>query len=224
MILVSLKIMVRKYSSEIYSSSFNNLPVLARFVEPVGRCALALQLAIGVWQQTAPAIRMLTTDKSFGAAICQFNGLSSLVLIKQQLLCMIPEKIMVYLKLSCLVLSCTWWRYPQLAFQRSAGALSAVSYTKFVCSKVPVGVWMSFNLTVKCRLSIAAVPWAGRAPSPDCGSRCVSSQKCVGWEILHPSAEGLWEWGTGSLLITGSNWLLLSEGAPNVKTKRQSLS
>lgn len=117
MILVSLKIMVRKYSSGIYSSSFNNFPVLAWFVEPVGRCAFALQLTIGVWQQTAPAIWMLTTDKSFGAAICQFNSLSSLVLIKLQLLCMIPEKIMVYLKPSCLVLSCTWWRYPQLVFQ-----------------------------------------------------------------------------------------------------------
>jgi len=48
MILVSLKIMVRKYSSVVYSSTFNNFAVLGwfGFVEPRGKCALALQLAI----------------------------------------------------------------------------------------------------------------------------------------------------------------------------------
>lgn len=40
-------------------------------------------------------------------------------------------------------------------FQHSAGALSAISYAKFVCNKVPFGVWMNLNLLVKCKLSIA---------------------------------------------------------------------
>ena len=165
MILVSLKIMVRKYSSVVYSSTFNNFAVLGwfGFVEPRGKCALALQLAIWVWQQTPPAIWMLTTDKSFGIAICQCNGLSSLVLIKQQLLCMIPEKIMFYLKLSCLVLSLTCWRHQQLLSQHSAGGVSAISYAELVFSKAPVGIGMSLYLLVRCKLSLAleaaAVPW-----------------------------------------------------------------
>lgn len=100
----------------IHSSTFNNftVPGWFRFVEPMGKCASALQLAIWVWQQTTPAIWMRTTDKSFGVAICQFNGLSSLVLIKQQLLCMISEKIMFYLKLNCLALAWTCRRHQQL--------------------------------------------------------------------------------------------------------------
>lgn len=82
-------------------------------------------------------------------------------------------------------------------FQHSAGALSAISYGRFVCDKAPLRVWMNLNLLVKCQLSIAlvaaVVPWAGRAPSVDCSSRCVSSHKCVGWEILHPFIKVLCE-------------------------------
>lgn len=35
-------------------------------------------------------------------------------------------------------------------FQPSAGALSGISYAKFVCRKAPFRVWMSLNLLVKC--------------------------------------------------------------------------
>lgn len=82
---------------------------------------------------------------------------------------------------------------------------SAISYAKFVCNKAPFRVWVSLNLLVKCKLSIALVaaviPRAGRAPSLDCSSRCVSSQKCVGWEILHPVPKGSRRRGLGAYYI-----------------------
>lgn len=157
---------------------------------------------------------MLTTDKSFGVAICQFNGLSSSVLIKQQLLCMIPEKIMFYLKPSCLVLSLTCWRHQQLPC-RSIQLMRCLPFhvPKFVWNKPAFGVWRSLNLFVKC-WSALVQQFLGRAPSLGCSSRCAAfpdvlhfqmccMAECADWEIPRPLAKGLREQRAGSLVIKG---------------------
>lgn len=123
-------------------------------------------------------------DKSFGTAICQFNGLSSLVLIKQQLLCMISGKIMFCLQVELFSVVSNLLETPTASlFQRSASALSASSYQNLsaVEQTNPFGVWMSPNPLVKCKLRLALV--AGVVPgSMGYNSRCGSHRMCRLWD------------------------------------------
>lgn len=181
------------------SSTFNNFPVLSWFrtMEPVGKCALALEVAIWVTTNNSCCWNA-NNDKSFGTAICQFNGLSSLVLIKQQLLCMISGKIMFCLQVGLFsVVPNLLGTAAASLFQHSASALSASSDQNLpaVEQTNPFGAWMSSNPWVKCKLSPALVagvfPWVGRAPSMGCSSRCGSSQnvEAVGSSTSLPNSR-----------------------------------
>lgn len=138
-------------------------------------------------------------DKSFGTAICQFNGLSSLVLIKQQLLCMISGKRMFCLQVELFSVVPDLLETPRASlFQHSASALSASSYQNLSAVEPtnPFGVWMSPNPLVKCKFSLSfvagVVPWVGRAPSMGYNSRCGSSQnvQAVGSFPSLPNSRG----------------------------------